>query len=748
MNWAKPGRVSLAVVVYRSNTLSNRWSGAVRRCFGDAVHHAPAAWLLAVASCSIAAAADETLHYPPAPRVDVVDHYHGTPVADPYRSLEDLDSPQTRAWVSAEGALTDGYLAAIRDRAPLRQRIAALYDYERFGIPFRAGGRYFYTHNSGTQDQDVLHAAGRPGDEAAVVLDPNTLSPGGKLVVTGYEATRDGRYLAYGVSEAGSDWTDWRVHDLETGRDLQDAARYTKYYRPQFTRDGRGIYYSAFPAPRPGQELAAADMGDAVYYHALGTPASADRLVFSDGAHPGWQYEPHLSSDGRWLVIAAGEGEVGDKGVENIYLLDVAAHTPKAVAVTSGFEAAYIYAGADAGRLYFLTTLDAPNGRVISVDPQHPGRAHWKDVIPGGADAISLTETSVTLVGHRLLVRTLHDAHHRVLVYGLDGTPLGEVQLPGPGVVRGFEGRPEEEETYFSFEDAITPPTVYRYDLRSGQSAVLRAPRVAFERSRLTERQVFYPARDGTRIPMLLAYRGALRLDGSNPLLLYGYGGFGIPELPTFNPARIAWLELGGVYAIANIRGGGEYGESWHRQAIRTHKQVVFDDFIAAGEWLIAGRYTSTPKLAILGGSNGGLLIGACVTQRPDLYGAAVAVVGVLDMLRFDRYGQGAGWTGDYGSPQDPEEFKALYAYSPVHNVHAGTKYPPTLIVTGDHDTRVMPMHSFKFAAALQAAQAGPAPVLLYLERFSGHHGGGNTSQAIEQNASIYAFLTRTLGVR
>lgn len=695
-----------------------------------------------------AIAADKSLQYPTAERGRVVEDYHGTAVADPYRWMEDLDSPQTRAWVSAEGKLTDDYLASIKERESLRKRIAALYDYEKFGTPFHEAGRYFYTHNSGTQEQNVLYATRRLGDEATIVLDPNTLSSDGTLIVTGYEAAGNGRYLAYGVSEAGSDWTEWRIHDLESGKELPDVARYTKYYKPQFAHDSKGFYYSAFSAPRAGQELAMQDTGDAVYYHALGTPASGDRLIFSDSAHPHWQYKPHLSSDGRWLVIASGEGEVGDKGVENVYLIDVVASTPEAVQVTSGFEAAYIYVGADAGRLYFLTTLNAPNGRVISIDPERPDRGHWTEVIPNGPDAIDLTDTGVTLVGHRLLVRTMHDAHNRVFVYGLDGTRHGEVQLPGPGLARGFEGRPEDEDTFYAFEDIITAPTLYRYDLKSGRSTLFRAPKVAFDRSRFEERGAFYPGKDGTRIPMALTYGRGLKLDGRNPLLLYGYGGFGIAVLPHFNPARIAWLELGGVYAIANIRGGGEYGEQWHREAIRTHKQVVFNDFIAAAEWLIAQHYTSTPKLSIIGASNGGLLIGACVTQRPELYGAAVAAVGVMDMLRFDRFGQGAGWTGDYGSPQDPEEFKALYAYSPVHNVHAGTKYPATLIVTGDHDARVMPMHSFKFAASLQAAQTGPAPVLLFLESASGHGGGRTTSQAIEQSASVYAFLIRNLGMR
>jgi prolyl oligopeptidase len=686
------------------------------------------------------------LEYPPAARGTVVDDYHGVRVADPYRWLEDLDSPQTRAWVGTEAKLTDGYLAAVPQRERLRTRIAALYDYERFGIPFGEVGRYFYTSNSGHEDQSVLYTMRTLGERPAVALDPNTLAAGG--IVTGYVPSRDGRLLAYGVSEGGSDWTEWRVRDLGTRADLPDVLRFTKYYPPAFTHDGHGLYYSAFPAPRAGAELSTPDRDDAIWYHALGTPAAGDRRVLYESAHSDWQYAPHVTPDGRWLVITAGEGEVGDKGREDVYLIDLRTPNPHAVPVARGFEAAFDYVGADAGRLYFLTTLGAPNGRVIAIDPENPARDNWRSVIAEGEDAIDLTERSVTLVGHQLIVRSLHSAHSRVVTYDLDGQPRREIELPGPGTAAGFDGLPDDHETFYSFADVITPPTVYRYDLDTGRSTLWRAPWVAFKPAQFEERQVFYPSKDGTRIPMLLAYRKGLKLDGNNPLLLYGYGGFGIPNLPTFNPARIAWLEMGGVFANTNIRGGGEFGESWHRQAIRTDKQVVFDDFIAAAEWLIAQHYTSSPKLAIYGRSNGGLLIGACLTQRPDLYGAAVPQVGVLDMLRFNRFGQGAGWEGDYGSPDDPADFKALYAYSPVHNVHAGTRYPATLVITGDHDTRVMPMHSFKFTAALQAAQAGPAPILLEVERDSGHGGAETVTHAVALNADIYSFLVRNLNMK
>jgi prolyl oligopeptidase len=690
------------------------------------------------------------LSYPRAPRAALVEDYHGVAVADPYRWLEDLDAPATRSWLEAEAALTRSYLEAVPARARIAARLAALYDFERTGIPFREQGRYFYTSNSGRQEQSVLLSTTELAAAPSVALDPNALPAAGHPVVVGYVASRDGRRVAYGVSVAGSDWTEWHVRDLASGQDLPDVLRYTKYYPPAFTPEGVGLYYSAFPAPRPGEELGARDVGNALYYHALGSDPAADRRLLGDAAHPDWQYQPFLTGDGRWLVVLAGEGEVGDKARENVYLFDLAVPEAPPIALAPGFEAAFVFIGGDAGRLFFLTSLDAPKGRVLAVDPQHPERRNWREVIPQGAEAIDLSVSgrSVTLVGHRLIVRTLHDAHSRVRIYGLDGAAHAEVQLPGPGTVAGFDGHPEDRETFYAYSSLVTPPTIYRYDLDALRSSLFRAPQVAFDPRGFEQRQVFYRGRDGTRIPMVLAWRKGVRLAADPPLLLYGYGGFGLSTLPAFNPARIAWLEMGGVFAMANIRGGGEYGEAWHRAGTRTHKQVVFDDFIAAAEWLIAHHYTSARHLAIHGRSNGGLLVGACLTQRPQLFAAAIVQVGVLDMLRFNRFGQGAGWEGDYGSPQDPREFRALYAYSPVHNVRSGRHYPATLVITGDHDTRVMPMHSFKFVATLQAAQAGTAPVLLEVDAASGHGGGETVTQAIAQSADIYAFLVSNLGMR
>jgi len=697
------------------------------------------------------AATPAPIAYPEAPRGPVVDNFHGTQVADPYRWLEDLDGSATRAWVEKEGALTQAYMAALPVRETLRARLGVLFNYERFGLPFSVGKRYFYGHNTGLQNQNLLLKTEGLNGVPSVAFDPNALSKDGSLAVVGYVPSDDGQMLAYGVSVSGSDWTDWHVRNLVTGRDLPEVIRYTKYYPPCFSKDGKGLYYSAFPAPPAGTELSAQDLGNAVYYHAFGTPVAGDRKLLEFAGHADWQYQPALSEDGRWLVVASGEGEVGDKGVENLYLIDLNSAQKTATPVSEGFRAAYIYVGSDAGRLYFVTTLDAPNGKVIAVDPAREPAARVSTVLEQGPDAIDITRPptmpSVTLVDHQLVVQTIHDAHSRVVTYSLDGKLRHEIALPGPGTAFGFTGRSGDQRTFYIFTDLITPGSIFLLDLATGKSTPYRTPKAAFDAKDFEEKQVFYPGKDGTKIPMLLAYRKGLKLDGTNPVLLYGYGGFGIPVLPGFKASNIAWLEMGGVYAIANIRGGGEYGEAWHVQANRAHKQVVFDDFISAGEWLIAQKYTQPAKLAIIGASNGGLLIGACITQRPELFGAAIAMVGVMDMLRFDLFGQGAGWTGEYGVPHEAADFPALYAYSPVHNVRAGTRYPATLIITGDHDTRVMPAHSFKFAAAMQASQAGPEPVLLYIEKSSGHGGGPTVSQAIEQSADTYAFLASRLSI-
>jgi prolyl oligopeptidase len=703
-------------------------------------------WIAAIVGVGIALAVGAAQigpkDYPAVARGDALDTRFGVTIADPYRWLEEIDSPATREFVRAEDALTTAYLNTLPSRPAIRRRLSELQHYVRYGTPFGEGGWMFYTVNTGLQNQSVLYRRGRTG-APVVALDPNALSADGHLAVVGYVPSHDGQKLAYGVSDAGSDWTEWRIRDLATGNDLPDVLAHTKYYAPVWTADDRALIYSAFPAPTPGEELAAEDRNDALYRHALGSAAATDARLWSDESHPDRQALPSLSDDGRYLIIAVGEGEVGDKGLEDILIRDN--DTGVTSSMAEGFGAAFVYAGSDAGRLYFVTTDRAPNGRVIAVDPTHPSASSWNEVIPESTDTVTVSEPSVQLVGHRLLVQRIHDAHSTVAVYDLTGRLLQTVALPGAGSVHGFGGRSSDNETYYSYTDALTPSTVYRYDIGRNRSERLQSPVVKFKRDDFVARQVFYPGMDGVRIPMTLVYRKGLRRNGHNPTLLYAYGGFGIPELPQFAAHRIDWLERGGIFALANIRGGGEYGEAWHRAAIGVHRQVAFNDFQAAAEWLARERYTSPAQLAIQGGSNGGLLMGVSVTQRPALYGAVIAQVGVMDMLRFDRFGQGAGWSGDYGSPHEEHAFRALARYSPVHNVRPGIDYPATLIVTGDHDTRVYPAHSFKFAAAMQAAQAGSAPVLLMLEKASGHGGGTNVLQAIDQETDIYAFLWQAL---
>lgn len=686
------------------------------------------------------------LSYPPARRADLVENHHGTQVADPYRWMEDLDSPETRAFVIAQAKLTDSYLAEIPSREAIQQRLTKLLDYEKFGTPSRHGERYFYTHNKGLQPHSVLYTTIGLEGAPTVAFDPNALSTDGSVAVAGYSISHDGLILAYGLAAGGGDWTDWHFREVVTGKDLPDVIRWTKYYEPVFSPDGKGVYYSAFPAPKPGEELLARDLGNTVFYHAFGTSQSVDRKIYTRADHPDWQFQPHLTPGSSWLVLTSGEGQVGDKGLENIYVLDLSSTNNNIVPVVENFEAGYEYAGAHRDLLYFQTSLDAPRGRVIAIDPKNPARSHWKNIIPQGPDAMDFAYGSVTLVNRQLIVRTLRDAHSRVAIYDLDGKLRREIEFPGKGTASGFNGHPGHLETFYTYTDLVTPPTIFRLDLESGASTCYRAPKIDFDPAAFETKQVFYPSKDSTRIPMYLIYKKGLKLDGSNPTLLYGYGGFGISMLPRFDSTRLPWLERGGIFAIANIRGGGEYGEDWHKQAIRAQKQKGFADFIAAAEWLIAQRYTSTPKLAIEGGSNGGLLVGACLTQRPDLYGAVLAYVGVMDMLRFHKFGQGAGWMGDFGSPENPDDFKTIYAYSPYHNVRPA-KYPATMVITGDHDTRVMPAHSFKFAAALQHAQTGPAPTLLRVRLSTGHGAGPTTAQLIAEKADAYAFLMKNLGM-
>jgi len=690
-----------------------------------------------------AAATTPAFAYPPARRDPLVETLHGVQVADPYRWLEEMDSAETREWVSAENAQTDGYLAAIAGRDRLRARIAELVSYESFGVPVHRGDRYFWVYRDGRTSQPVISTATSVDGAASTVLDPNAISTDGSLALGGFTVSEDGARLAYGLSIGGGDWHTWHVRDVATGAELPDRLEHIKYYQPSFTRDGKGLYYSRFPAPPPGKELVEPDHDCKVYFHAIGKPVTDDVVVYERPDHPSWQYDLEVTRDGRYLVITIGDGQVGDRGQEQIAYLDLRRPHAKPVSLIDTFDAEYLFLGNDGPVFLFQTTAGAPNKRIIAIDVRKQARARWKTIVAEREHAIA----SATLVGRQLVVTTLQDAHTAVTAYDLRGKKLRDVELPGLGTAFGFGGGVADTEMFYYFTSFTVPGAVYRYDVATGASSPWKAPVVAFDASALETKQIFFPSKDSTQVPMFVTAKRGLALDGTSPTIMTAYGFGGIPNLPSFDPAMIAWLERGGVFVLVNIRGGGEYGEAWHRAAARTHRQVGLDDFISAAEWLVANQYTSPPHLGAIGGSGGGLLVAAVAVQRPDLFGAVVPISGVHDLLRFHRFGQGAGWQGDLGSPDDPTEFAALYKISPLHNVRAGTTYPAMFIVTSDHDVRVAPLHSYKLAAAVQAAQRGPGRVLLRVATQSGHSGGTTLAQNVEQKTERLAFLAHNLGL-
>jgi prolyl oligopeptidase len=685
-------------------------------------------------------ATEKRLVYPESARVEQVDDYHGVKVSDPYRWMEDVDSEKTRAWVTAQNQVTSAYLAAIPEREPIRARLTELWNYERYGVPTQHGGRYFFTRNDGLQNQNVLYRVDSLNGEAKVVLDPNLLSQDGTVALSGTGLTEDGKLLAYALSSGGSDWQEWHVREVETGRDLPDVLKWVKFSNVAWTHDNKGFFYSRYDEPREGRQLEDANFYQKLYYHRLGTPQSADELVYQRPDKKELGFAASITEDGRYLVIHAWRGTETDNG---IFYKDLQTPGSKVVELLGRFDAAYEFIENDGPVFWFKTDLSAPRGRVIAVDVRHPEKEHWREVIPQAAETLQ----GVSCLHDTLVALYLKDAHAEVRRFDLQGKFLHELELPGLGAVEGFTGRRKDRETFYSFASYTSPGTIYRYDLETGRSTVFRRPEIrGFDPNQYETKQVFYPSKDGTRIPMFLTYKKGLKLDGSNPTYLYGYGGFNVALTPAFSLSHVVWMERGGIYAVANLRGGSEYGEDWHQAGIKLRKQNVFDDFIAAGEWLVASGYTSRQKLAIAGYSNGGLLTAASMVQRPDLYGAVIVGVGVLDMLRFHKFTIGWGWTSDYGSPDDPQEFKALYAYSPYHNLRPGTAYPPTLITTADHDDRVVPAHSFKFAAALQRANGGSNPTLIRIETRAGHGGGKPVSKKIEEAADELSFLFHALG--
>jgi prolyl oligopeptidase len=703
---------------------------------------------LAASPAQPPAASDEhggaAIKYPPAPRGDVVDEYHGVKVPDPYRWLEDPDSPETRAWIEAQNEITFGYLAAVPQREAIRQRLTELWNYERWGIPFKEGGRYFISRNDGLQNQSPWYVLETLQSEPRLLLDPNTLSEDGTVALSGMAVSDDGKYLAYGIAEAGSDWNTWRVRNVDTGEDLPDVIRWVKFSGASWAKDGSGFFYSRYDEPKEGEALTGQNYYQKLYFHKLGTDQKEDVLVYERQDQKEWGFGGYVTEDGKYLIIHVSQGTDPRNRLFYIPLGDpeYAIGKKKVVELLSDFDASYDFIGNIGTVFYFHTDNGAPRGRVIAIDTLKPDRGNWKEIVPQAEETLRGT----SLVGGKLIASYLKDARTQVKIYEPDGTFVRTVDFPGIGTAGGFRGKQDDPETFYSFTGYTTPGSIYRYDAATGRSELFKQPRVAFNPDDYVTKQVFYTSKDGTRVPMFIVHKKGIRLDGSNPTLLYGYGGFNIALTPGFSVGNLVWLEMGGVYAVANLRGGGEYGQAWHDAGRKLNKQNVFDDFIAAAEYLIREKYTSTPKLAIHGGSNGGLLVGACITQRPELFGAAIPAVGVLDMLRFNKFTIGWAWESDYGNPdKNEDEFRALLAYSPYHNLREGTCYPATLITTADHDDRVVPAHSFKFAAAIQAAQGCSNPVLIRIETRAGHGAGKPISKIIETIADQWAFLIRAL---
>jgi len=681
---------------------------------------------------------NKTLVYPSSQTVNQVDDYHGTPVTDPYRWLEDPDSEPTRAWIEAQNRLTFDYLEEIPARKQIKQRLSQLWDYEKYGVPFKQGNRYFYFKNDGLQNQSVLYTLSALDAAPEVLLDPNTLSEDGTVALSGLAMSEDGKRMAYGLSTSGSDWQEWHVREVETRQDLADQLQWIKFSGAAWTHDNQGFFYSRYDEPNKATKLEDTNYFQKLFYHRIGTSQSEDVLIYHRPNEKEWGFDGHVTEDGQYLIISVWRGS-DRKNL--VFYQDLTAEAAPIVELIDQFEADYSFIGNDGPVFWFRTDLDAPRGRVISIDIKD---RTVQEIIPQAAETLD----DVSLLHNQFVVAYLKDASTQIQIFDLNGDLVQEVPLPGIGSVSGFNGKRYDSETFYGFTSFTTPTTIYRYDLVKGESTVFRQPQVDFDSEDYQTEQVFYPSKDGTRVPMFITYKKGLELNGQNPTYLYGYGGFNISLTPTFSVSNLVWMELGGIYAVPNLRGGGEYGEAWHQAGTKLNKQNVFDDFIAAAEWLIDHQYTSPAKLAIGGGSNGGLLVGACMTQRPDLFAAALPAVGVMDMLRFQKFTIGWAWVPDYGSSDDPEEFKALYAYSPLHNLKPSTTYPATLITTADHDDRVVPAHSFKFAAALQAAHSGSAPVLIRIETKAGHGAGKPTAKVIDEVGDRWAFLVRVLDMQ
>ena len=655
--------------------------------------------------------------------------------------MEDTSSPDLRSWIESENKITDAYLATIPERATIKARLTELWNYERYGAPAKiADGFYIYTKNDGLQNQSVWYRAKSIEDPGSVFFDPNKLSADGTVALSGSSFSDDGKLWAYGIATSGSDRTEWKVMNIETGEYLSDTLRPNRQGGVSWLNDNSGFYYSRFPDAQEGAELKGANKFQKLYFHKLGTPQSEDKLVYERPDDGELFVGGGVSEDGKWLLISVAKGT---ERMNMFYFKDLSNESSPVVPLVQDRTNQYSFVGNEGSVFYFRTDKDAERSKLVSVDVLAKDRV-WKDVVPQSDETLG----GVQFINEQFVLNYLKDAYTKIRIYDRNGKHVRDVDLPGIGSAGGFGGRQKDTETFYSYSSYNAPPSIYRYDMKTGKSTLFRQAKVKFDPNNFEVKQVFFKSKDGTRVPMFLVHKKGIKLDGTNPTLLYGYGGFNISQTPGFSVARLPWLEMGGVYAVANIRRGAEYGKEWWANGAKLKKQNVFDDFIAAGEWLIANKYSSPQKLAIQGGSNGGLLVGAVLNQRPDLFGAALPAVGVMDMVRFTKFTVGAAWKSDYGSPDDPTEFKALYAYSPLHNIKPGTKYPATMVTTADTDDRVFPAHSFKYTATLQEAQAGDAPILIRIETKAGHGAGKPTSKQIEEQTDIYGFLVKSLGVK
>ena len=684
--------------------------------------------------------AQTRISYPETRKMDTVDSYFGMKVADPYRWLEDDNSDETKAWVTAQNKVTFGYLNQIPERAQLRGRLTELWNYERYGAPFKRGGKYFYFKNDGLQNQSVLYVTTNLRESGRVLLDPNKLAADGTTALSGLSVSDDGKTLAYGIAVAGSDWQEWRFLDIETGAQLPDVLKHIKFSGVSWTADGSGVFYSRYPEADSRGRLSAQNFFQKLYFHKLGTPQSGDKLIYERPEDGQKFVRADVTDDGKWLVINVGRGTAP---MNMVYLKDLSDANSAIFPVIDELVADYTYIANVGNIFYFRTDRNAPLGKVVSVNVK-TSKKIWKDVIAQKKEMLD----GASMLDGKLVANYLKDAYTQVNIHDRNGRFMRNIQLPGIGTASGFDGRPEDKETFYTFATFNSPPVIYQYNMTTGKSSVFRKPEVKFDPNSFETKQVFYTSKDGTRVPMFIVHKKGLKLDGTNPTLLYGYGGFSVSMTPSFSVSRIVWMENGGIFAMPNIRGGAEYGEEWHEAGTKLKKQNVFDDFIAAAGYLIENKYTQPSKLAISGGSNGGLLVGAVLNQRPELFGAALPAVGVMDMLRFHKFTIGRAWISDYGSSEDSVEFAALYAYSPIHNIRKNVKYPAVLVTTADHDDRVVPAHSFKYAATLQASQTGDAPVLIRIETNAGHGAGKPTSKQIDEAADVYGFLIKSLGMQ